>query len=198
MKKELVREEKMTDQLKQLAQQVITVIDNRDDSPESRLRVIKSYMLGLIDGISISKDTELDTCTKCGKKTGEASYVLGHPGLYCPECAAKICREPENKCPYDHVVGRDFSDYADCAKCAGATYFKCKMKKEKEQRNNGRPEKTPRISEIPSPDKAPKCSICGNPGDLLNVLCDGRILSICDHCRKALEDPKVQEALHKG
>lgn len=47
-------------------------------------------------------------------------------------------------------------------------------------------------------NKAPKCSICGNPGDLLSVLCDGRILGICDHCRKALEDPKIQEALHKG
>lgn len=27
-----------------------------------------------------TKDAELDTCTKCGKKTGQASFVLGHTG----------------------------------------------------------------------------------------------------------------------
>lgn len=184
--------------VKQLAEQVMKHLDRESgDSLEDRMKLLRAYMLGLLDGIA-TKDTEPDTCTKCGKKTGEPSYVLGCHGLYCPECAAMLCKEPESKCTYGHVVGRDFSDYADCAKCAGATYFKCKMKKEKEQGNNEKPEKTPRIKEIPSPNKNPKCCICGNTGDLLNVLCDGRILSICDHCRKALEDPKVQEALHKG
>lgn len=161
MKKELVREEKMTDQVKQLAQQVITVIDNSNDSPENRLRVIKSYMLGLIDGISITEDTELDTCTKCGKKTGKASYAPGHPGLYCPECSAELCRKSEGPSEQPAV-------------------------------------KRPRIDEFPNPNKSPKCSICGSSSDLMQVLFDNKVVGICDRCRKALMDPKSQEALHKG
>lgn len=156
MKKELVREEKMTDKLKQLAQQVITVIDNSTDSPENRLRVIKSYMMGLIDGISITKDTELDTCTKCGKKTGKASYVLGYSGLYCPECSAELCGKSEQAV------------------------------------------KTPKIKDLDPQDSHNKCGICGGSGDLMQVLLDNKVIGICDRCRKALEYPKVQEALHKG
>lgn len=156
MKKELVREEKMTDKLKQLAQQVITVIDNSTDSPENRLRVIKSYMLGLIDGISITKDTELDTCTKCGKKTGKASYVPGYSGLYCPECSAELCGKSEQAV------------------------------------------KTPKIKDLAPQDSHNRCGICGNIGDLMQVLLDNKVVGICDRCRKALEYPKVQEALHKG
>ena len=200
-KRNLSERRKMTDQLKQLAQQTIDVIDHEKVAPEMRLKILKSYMLGLIDGISITKDPELDTCTMCGKKTGEASYVVGHRGLYCPECSAELCGEQENDrgCPYGHVMGRDFHDYADCAKCAGATYFKCEAKKEKEQKNNGRPEKTPRIKEIPHPNRTPKCSICCNEGELTSILThNGRIFKVCERCRKALEDPKVQEALHKG
>lgn len=198
MEKELVREEKMTDRLKQLAQQTIDVIGCEKLAPEVRLRIIKAYMLGLVDGITVTKGTELDTCTKCGKKTGQASFVLGHTGLYCPECSAELCREPENsrKCPYDHVMGRDFCNYADCAKCAGASYHICEMKKDKEQGNN---EKTPRIKEFPNLAKDPRCSICNSGADLLNILTsEGGVLSLCSKCRKALEDPKVQEALHKG
>lgn len=156
MKKELVKEEKMTDQLKQLAQQVITVIDNRDDSSENRLRAIKAYMLGLIDGISITKDTELDTCTKCGKKTGKASYVLGYSGLYCPECSAELCRKSEQAV------------------------------------------KAPKIKDLAPQDSHNGCAICGGSGDLMQVLLDNKIVGICDRCRKALMDPKSQEALHRG
>lgn len=156
MKKELVREENMTDQLKQLAQQVITVIDNSNDSPENRLRVIKSYMLGLIDGISITKDTELDTCTKCGKKTGKASYVLGYSGLYCPECSAELCRKSEQAV------------------------------------------KTPKIKDLPPQDSHNRCGICGSSGGLMQVLIDNKVVGICDGCRKALMDPKAQEALYKS
>ena len=89
MKKELVREEKMTDRLKQLAQQTIDVIGCEKLAPETRLRIIKAYILGLVDGITVTRGTELDTCTKCGKKTGQASYVLGHRPPGAPSAAMR-------------------------------------------------------------------------------------------------------------
>lgn len=162
MEKELVREEKMTDRLKQLAQQTIDVTGCEKLAPEVRLRIIKAYMLGLVDGITVTKGTELDTCTKCGKKTGQASYVLGHTGLYCPECSAELCRKSEGLSEQP-VVNK------------------------------------PRVKEFPNPDEAPKCSICCNEGELTSIFThEGRIFKVCDRCRKALEDPKVQEALHRG
>jgi hypothetical protein len=151
----------MTDRMQQLAQQVIEVIDSKTETPEARLRIIKAYMLGLVDGIT-AKDAELDTCTKCGKKTGEPSYVLGHTGLYCPECSAELCRKSEG--PSEQPVVKRL-----------------------------------KVREFPNPGEAPKCSICCNEGELTSILThEGRIFKVCDRCRKALEDPKVQEALHKG
>lgn len=162
MEKELVREEKMTDRLKQLAQQTIDVIGCEKLAPEVRLRIIKAYMLGLVDGITVTKGTELDTCTRCGKKTGQASYVLGHTGLYCPECSAELCKKSEG--PSEQPVVNK-----------------------------------PRVKEFPNLSKTPRCSICNSGEDILNILAsEGRTLRLCSKCRKALEDPKVQEALHKG
>ena len=162
MEKELVREEKMTDRLKQLAQQTIDVIGCEKLAPETRLRIIKAYMLGLVDGITVTRGTELDTCTKCGKKTGQASYVLGHTGLYCPECTAELCRKFEGSSEQPVV-------------------------------------KRPKVKEFPNLAKAPRCSICCNEGELTSIFThEGKIFKVCDRCRKALEDPNVQEALHKG
>lgn len=43
------------------------------------------------------------------------------------------------------------------------------------------------------------CFICNSDVDILNILTsEGRVIRLCNKCRKALEDPKVQEALHKG
>lgn len=155
-KRNLSERKKMTDRLKQLAQQTIDVIGCEKLAPEVRLRIIKAYMLGLVDGITVTEGTELDTCTKCGKKTGQASYVLGYTGLYCPECSAELCRKSEQAV------------------------------------------KAPKIKDLAPQDSHNGCAICGGSGDLLQVLLDNKIVGICDRCRKALEYPKVQEALHKG
>lgn len=153
----------LADRLKQLAQQTVDVIDCKKETPETRLRIIKAYMLGLVDGIT-TKDAGLDTCTRCGKETGAPSYVLGHPGLYCPKCSLELCRKSEGDC--EGPVGKE-----------------------------------PRIKtkDFPNPDEISKCSICGSGADLLNILTsEGRVLKLCSKCRKALDDPNVQEALHKG
>ena len=165
--------------LKELADTVVKIVDKYKDSPAAGLDILKSYFLGLGDGITQCTLDSQDTCTRCGKKAQEMG----------------------DRCPNGYNFGKDWNTRASCAYCPDYIYRKCEMKAEATESREELPEhREPAATGLKMYGKlAPKCSICCNEGELTSILThNGSIFKLCDRCRKALDDPNVKEALHKG
>lgn len=187
--------------LKELADTVVKIADKYKGSPAAGLDILKSYFLGLGDGITHGTQDSQDTCTRCGARTKDTVYVLEYPGMYCQKCSKIISASSEGACPNGYNFGKDWNTRTSCASCPNCIYRKCEMKAEATESREELPEhREPAATGHKMYGKlAPKCSICCNEGELTSILThNGSIFKLCDRCRKALDDPNVQEALHKG
>ena len=153
--------------------------------------------------ISASSEGACPYGNEFGRDWDTRAACASCPNRIHDRCGEKA-KEMGDRCPNGFNFGKDWNTRASCASCPNCIYRKCEMKAEATESREELPEhKEPAATGHKMHEMhgklAPKCSICCNEVELTSILThNGRIFKLCDRCRKALDDPKVQEALHKG